>query len=132
MPTRSAGGGLAAQINSNNQLIVTDDAPNTLVATPHNETGAQTDHELIAAPAAGKRLVITRLLMANGAVAGTLKCEEATAGAKTQFGPTWYLGVNANEAKEVYWRCSVATNFGFTSVTVTTHSISAEYHVESV
>jgi len=70
--------------------------------------------------------------MSNGATAGSLLFEAATAGAKTRHGPIWYLGVNQPGAPEVNFRLAENVNFGFTSVTVTTHSVSAEYHVESV
>jgi len=102
------------------------------VCTPHNEIAAQTDHALVAAPGAGFRLVITRLLLSNGATAGTILFEADTAVAKTQYGPTWHLGVSANGAPVVHFVLAENVDFGFTSATVTTHSVSCEYHTEPV
>ena len=130
MATKPVGNGLRARVNSNEDLLVSTRPPNTLNAAPHNETEAQADHALVAAPGAGKRLVITRLQFSNGATPGTILFEAATAGAKTQYGPKWYMAANDKGNPEVYYVLGENLNFGFTSAAMTTHSVSCEYHIE--
>lgn len=106
-------------------------AANLLTAV-ENETEAQTDHVLVAAPSAGYRLVITKVGISNGATAGTVKFEEDTASAKTQKGLLHYMSANSVASYTVNFRLTEAKNFGFTSVTATTHSVYCEYYVEEV
>jgi hypothetical protein len=95
-----------------------------------DETAAQTDKQLIAAPSAGNHLRIKGVYVYNGATAGTVQFEEATAGAKTVKVQKLFPGINGGCAFEgVKLNCSTATNFGFTSATVTTHSVGVRYRV---
>jgi len=101
-------------------------------ATPAVEAAAVTLQELVAAPGAGKRLVITRLLFSNGAVAGTIAFLGDTPGTPVPCGPTWNAPVNSSESLECLFVLAENTNFGVTSATVTGHSFSCEYSVEDV
>ena len=103
----------------------------TSLSTAHNETAAQANHELVAAPGAEYRLVITRLLMSNRDAAGTVTFVSDTADAQIQCGPTWNLRAPDNGSIAVCFELPANTNFGFTSSGVAIHSISCEYHVES-
>ena len=100
-------------------------------AAPHAEVAAVTLHELVAAPGAGKRLVIARLLFSNGATAGTIGFLADTPGTPVPCGPTWYAPINSSESLECLFVLAENTNFGVTSVTVTAHSFSCEYYIEN-
>ncbi len=104
--------------------------PGTLVAS-HNEAATTAGHELIAAPAAGLRIVVTRIMVSNGATAGDLTFQEDTTGTPVQKGPKHYLAINGGFAYEVYWPLTAAKNCGWATNTVTTHSVAVEYHLEA-
>jgi len=101
-------------------------------AAPHVEAGAVTLHELVAAPGHGKRLVITRLLFSNGATAGTLAFLADCPGTPVPCGPTWYAPINKSESLPCLFVLGENLDFGFTSVTVTSHSVSCEYYIEAL
>jgi hypothetical protein len=113
-------------------LRVATDNQNTVVLPAHNETSAQTNHAIIAAPGAGYRIVVTRLLVSNGATAGTITFVEDPSGTPVQVGPVWYLAINGNVPHPVYWKLTTNKALGFTSATCTTHSVSVEYHIAAV
>jgi hypothetical protein len=99
----------------------------------YNGAAPAAHQQLVAAPAAGYRLVIERITISNGATAGTVAFEYATGGTQTQIGANHFLGVNANiPPSEVFFPIPEATNFGFTAATCTTYSISCQYRIEEV
>lgn len=91
---------------------------------------AQTDTQLIAAPVSGS-IYVTDIIVSNGGTAGTVKFEEATAGARTQKTATFYMAVNSSISCSFATpiRCTATTNFGVTSVTVVAHSVQVNYFV---
>lgn len=118
--------GDVAQLKSdrNRRLLVNEVHPN-LWTYSHDETSAQTDHEVVAAPGANLSLYITDIVVSNGATAGTIKFELDTASAKTQVGGTKYLAINGGWSAhfKTPYRITANKNFGFSSVTCTTHSV---------
>ncbi len=108
----------------NRRLLVDIAHPNSWKAY-HDETAAQTDHALVATPGAGLSLYITDIIVSNGATAGTVKFEEDTATAKTQMHGTLYFAINGGCVINFKTPLRITANkdFGFTSATVTTHSI---------
>jgi hypothetical protein len=99
-------------------------------ATPHTEGAAVTLHEIVAAPGAGKRLVITRLLFSVGATAGTLAFLADTPGTPVPCGPTWYAPVNSSQSLSCLFVLAENVNFGV--ATAVAHSFSCEYYIENV
>jgi hypothetical protein len=94
----------------------------------YNATSAKTDQELVAAPSAGNHLRIKGVYVFNGATAGTVIFEEDTASAKTAKVQTLYPAIGGGCAFEgIVFNCTSAKNFGFTSATVTTHSVGFRY-----
>ena len=83
--------------------------------------GAQTNATLKAAPAAGFRLVITWLVISNGAVAGNVTLLDGSGGSvKFEI----YPAINGGVALDgINIKLSAATLLAITSTTVTTHSV---------
>ena len=101
-------------------------------AVPVVAAAPVTLQELVAAPGAGHRLVITRLMFSNGTTAGTIAFLGDTPGTPVPCGPTWYAPINSSESLECLFVLGENLNFGVTSVTVTAHSFSCEYYVENI
>lgn len=108
----------------NRRLLVSDVHPNLWRAN-ENQATAQTNNELKAAPGAGLSLYITDLIISNGATAGSVKLVEDTAGTPVDLVGPLYLTANAGVAKQFKTplRVSANKNLGFTSVSVTTHTV---------
>lgn len=96
-----------------------------------NHTSAQTNNELVAAPPSSnanedKCHYVTGLIISNGAVAGTIFLVEDTGGTPVQISQTFYVGINGGAVAINFpspIKVSAGKNLGFTSATVTTHSI---------
>lgn len=105
----------------------------TFVETAHpryfsateNHATAQTNNELVAAPGAGLSLYITDIIVSNGATAGTIKFVGDTGGTPVTRIEVLYLAINGGAPIQLKQPLKIATNtnFGFTSATVTTHTI---------
>lgn len=96
------------------------------------ETAAQTDKQIIAAPAdATQSIYITDIIISNGATAGDILIEEDTGGAKTVKIPKLYCAVNGGAVSNFTTpiKITAGKNVGFTSTTVTTHTILINYYV---
>ncbi len=94
---------------------------------------AQAHHELVAAPGAGKRLVIDRIGASNQLAAGTVQFEYDTAGTQTAIGMEHGLAIYGGAAYAVKWRLPENKNFGFTSAGgIGRHSVDCDYHEEAV
>ena len=93
------------------------------VAT-ENQAGAQTDTVLQAAPAVGFSLYITDIIISNGATAGTVELVEKTASSTTIMEKK-YFAINGGLTHRFRTpiKVTAAENLGYTSVSVTTHSI---------
>jgi hypothetical protein len=108
----------------NRRLLVNDRHPFAFRATLQHDT-AQADHELVAAPGAGLSLYLTDVIVSNGATAGTCKIIEDTASAKTALIDVMYLAINGGAVLNLRttMRLTANKNLGFTSATVTTHTV---------
>lgn len=106
------------------RLLVNDANPYLWTAL-FNQGSATADHLLKAAPGANLSLYITDILVSNGATAGTVLFEEDSASAKTTKIPTLYLAANGGAVLNLKTpiRCTANKDFGYTSATVTTHSV---------
>jgi hypothetical protein len=93
-----------------------------------NHTAAQTNNVLKAAPGASTSLFITNLIVSNGATAGSIKIVEDTGGTPVDIVEEIYLGVNGGAQITFYPPLQVTANkdVGFTSTTVTTHSVTIQ------
>lgn len=114
----------------NRRVLVSDIHPR-LGTVNHEETSAQTNHELIAAPGAGLSIYITDIVVSNGATAGTVKFVESTASSPVIKVPAMFLGINGGAVMNFKTpiRITANTNFGLTSATVTTHSVLVNYFI---
>ncbi len=108
----------------NRRLLVNDAHPN-LWSVSENHTTAQTNNELKAAPGANLSLYITDIIVSNGATAGNVKFVEDTGGTPIDKVEVTYLAINGGMVVNFKTpiRITANKNFGFTSVTSTTHSI---------
>ena len=86
---------------------------------------AQTDAAVKATPGGNLSLYITDLIISNQGTAGSCFFEEDTAGAKTKMTATLYLAASGGAVVSFKTPLRVTANkdFGFTSVTMGTHSI---------
>lgn len=113
-----------ARTDMNRRLLVNTFHPNLWSATD-NQSSAQTNKSLKTAPASGLSLYITDIIVSNGATAGSLRFVSDTAGTPVIQINELYLGVNTGVCKNFATpiRIPTATNFGYTSTTVTTHTV---------
>jgi hypothetical protein len=112
------------------RLLVSDVSPRSGTAL-QEETSAQTNHEVVAAPGASLSLYITDVIVSNGATAGSIKFVESTASSPVTKIGTLYLGINGGAVMNFRTpiRCSANVNFGFTSTTMTTHTVTVNYYI---
>jgi hypothetical protein len=97
-----------------------------------DETEAQVGgRELVAAPGAGYRLVITAYGLANELTVGTIGMVSGAGAANTRFDCLWRMGVYANAKLACRVRLPANTNVGFVSTSVGAHSVSVEFHAEA-
>lgn len=89
-----------------------------------NQSSAQTDTALVSAPGAGLSLFITDLIISNGATAGSVKIVENTA-SSTDVIELMYFAINGGMTKHFDPPLQISENVdvGYTSATVTTHSV---------
>lgn len=106
------------------RLLVSNAHPFAWSATENN-AAAQTNNELKAAPGASLSLYITDIIVSNGATAGSIRLVEDTAGTPAIVLQEMYLAINggAHLKLQTPIRITANKNVGFTSTTVTTHSV---------
>ena len=107
----------------NRRLLVNTTHPNWFRASENYAT-AQTDNELVADPGDGFQICVTDVIFSNGATAGSLKLVETTSGSADVL-ELIYAPINGGAVINLSTPlCITASeNLGFTSATVTTHSI---------
>lgn len=90
-----------------------------------NNATAQTNNEIIAAAGASTCNCITDVVISNGATAGTVKIVEDTAGTPVDLIEIVYVAINGGAVMNFTTPlCGSANkNIGYTSATVTTHSV---------
>lgn len=114
----------------NRRLLVNTSHPNAW-SLYEDHTTAQTNNQLKAAPGANLSLYITDVVVSNGATAGTIKLVEDESGTPVQISQTIYMAVNGGAV--IRWktpkRLTANKTLGFTSTTVTTHSIEVHGYI---
>lgn len=114
----------------NRRLLVNEMHPNSW-SLFEDHTSAQTTNQLKVAPGTNLSLYITDIVISNGATAGTVKIVEDEGGTPVQKTQTFYLAINGGAAIHYKTPIRLTTNksLGFTSGTVTTHSIEVHGYV---
>ena len=121
-------------VDDGDATLLLTDAYGALQTTGHvaaavqgtdNQSTAQTNKEIIAAPGAGLSLYITDIIVSNGATAGNIKFVESTASSPVDKVEVLYFAINGGAPLcfKTPLKLSANVNFGYTSVTVTTHSV---------
>lgn len=102
----------------------TEEGSKTIWTATDVQAAAQTDTVLQAAPGAGLSLYITDIIISNGSTAGTVEIVENTASSTTIL-ETMNFAVNGGAVINLQTPIKVTENdnLGYTSVTVTDHSI---------
>jgi hypothetical protein len=96
-----------------------------------NQSSAQTNTQLVAAPGAGLRIYITDIIISNGDTVGNIKLVEDTAGTPIDIVEVMYFGVNGGCTSNLRTPIPLTANknLGYTSVDCTTHSINIGYYI---
>lgn len=96
-----------------------------------NHSSAQTNNSLISAPGAGLSIYITDIHISNGATAGNVKLVEDTGGTPADLLGPYYFAINGGMVSNLKTPKKLTANkdLGFTSASVTTHSISIGYFI---
>lgn len=108
----------------NRRLLVNTFHPRMTSATENNAT-AQTNNPILSAPGASLSLYITDIVVSNGATAGSIRFVEDTGGTPVIKVQETYMAVNGGAVMNFTTPIRITANkdFGYTSTTVTTHSI---------
>lgn len=112
--------------------ILTVFVPNDSGYVTDVEAAAQTHKELIAAPSsASQSIYITDIVISNGATAGWIELEEDAGGANSPIYARLYTAINGGcvHHLKIPIKCAAGVNVGFSSNTVTTHSIYLGYYI---
>lgn len=98
---------------------------NQVWSATDNQSSAQTNTALKAAPGSGLSLYITDIIISNGATAGNVKLVEDTAGTPADVVEVMYFAINGGAVIPLRApiKLTANKNLGYTSVTCTTHSI---------
>lgn len=109
---------------------VSTDHPYFFRASENNST-AQTNNELVAAPGAGLSLYITDIVVSNGATAGSIRLVEDTAGTPVIIMNELYMAVNGGAVMQFKTplKLTANKNLGYTSTSVTTHTITVSGYI---
>jgi hypothetical protein len=101
-----------------------------LVTATDNQSSAQTDTALLSAPGDNKSLFITDIVVSNGATAGNVKFVRNTASAVDVI-EVLYFAANGGAVINFQTPLKITENqdFGYTSASVTTHSVTVNGYV---
>ena len=93
--------------------------------TADNQSTAQTNTALQAAPGANLSLYVTDIIISNGATAGNVKLVEDTAGTPLDILEVMYFAINGGCVINLQTplKLTANKNLGYTSVSVTTHGV---------
>jgi hypothetical protein len=97
-----------------------------------DHTSAQTNNVLVAAPGAGRRIIVIGLIFSTDGT-GTCKLVEDPAGTPVQRVQTIYGGANGGISAPQWAGRAVLTEntaLGFTSAGVTNHSVGVMYYIQ--
>ena len=127
----SAEGDAAALRTDMNRILLVNTTPPRLVSATENNATAQTNNPIHSAPGAGLSLYITDIVVSNGATAGSIKFVEDTAGTPVVKVQETYMAINGGAvmAFKTPIRITANKDFGYTSTTVTTHSITVNGYI---
>ncbi len=122
--TSAEGDAVALRTDRNRRLLVNSNHPNSWKVL-ENHSSAQTNNNLKAAPGASLSLYITDIIISNGATAGSAQIVEDEGGTPVTIGGPYYFAVNGGIAIPLVTPIRLTANksLGFTSTTVTTHTI---------
>lgn len=123
--TVSAEDDVARLITDRNRRLLVSKVHPFLWKANEDHTSAQTNNELKAAPGSGLSIYVTDIIVSNGATAGTIKLVEDPAGTPVDLLGRIFMAINGGAVinLETPIRLTADKALGFTSVTVTTHSI---------
>lgn len=131
-PTSVSAEGDAAAVRTdrNRRMLVNGMHPNSFVLF-EDHTSAQTNNQLKAAPGANLSLYITDIIFSNGATAGSIKLVEDEGGTPVQITQTVYMAINGGAVMNFLTpkRLTANKTLGFTSTTVTTHSVEVHGYI---
>lgn len=127
----SAEGDAAALRTDMNRILLVNTTPPRLVSATENNATAQTNNPIHSAPGAGLSLYITDIVVSNGATAGSIKFVEDTAGTPVVKVQETYMAINGGAvmAFKTPIRITANKDFGYTSTTVTTHSVTVNGYI---
>lgn len=98
-----------------------------------DHTSAQTNNTLVVAPAvSGRRINVVGVILSSDG-AGNVKLVEDPTGTPVQVAQTIYVGVNGGISAAIFSepiKLTANKALGFTSATVTNHSVGVFYFVE--
>lgn len=120
----------AVRTDRNRRMLVNGMHPNSFVLF-EDHTSAQTNNQLKAAPGANLSIYITDIIFSNGATAGSIKLVEDEGGTPAQITQTVYMAINGGAVMNFTTpkRLTANKSLGFTSTTVTTHSVEIHGYV---
>lgn len=121
----SAEGDTAAfRTDRNRRLLVNKNHPN-LWKVNENHSSAQTNNQLKTAPGANLSFYITDIIISNGATAGSVQIVEDEGGTPATIAGPYYFAINGGMSShlETPIRMTANKSLGFTSTTVTTHTV---------
>ena len=123
--TTATAGNYSALINDADGRLYVNPLPATVFSATTPETAAQTNKSLRAAPGVGLSLYVTDIFVSNGATAGSITFSEDVGGTPVVRVQPIYLPINGSQAITLSTPLKITSNksFGFTSTTVTTHSV---------
>ncbi len=127
----SAEGDAAALRTDMNRILLVNTTPPRLVNATENNATAQTNNPIHSAPGASLSLYITDIVVSNGATAGSIKFVEDTAGTPVVKVQETYMAINGGAVMSFKTPIRVTANkdFGYTSTTVTTHSVTVHGYI---
>lgn len=121
----SAEDDVARVITDRQRILLVNTTNPFLWSATENHATAQTNNELKAAPGANLSLYVTDIVISNGATAGSVRIVSDTGGTPVIQVNEIYLGINGGASLNFKTpiRIPTNTNLGFTSTTVTTHTL---------
>lgn len=127
----SAEGDAAALRTDMNRILLVNTTPPRLTSATENNATAQTNNPILSAPGAGLSLYITDIVISNGATAGSIKFVEDTGGTPVTKVQETYMAINGGAVMNFTTPIRITANkdFGYTSTTVTTHSITVNGYI---
>lgn len=127
----SAEGDASAVRTDMNRILLVNTTPPRLTSATENNATAQTNNPILSAPGAGLSLYITDIIVSNGATAGSIRFVEDTAGTPVIKVQETYMAINGGAVIPLKTPIRITANkdFGYTSTTVTTHSVTVSGYI---